>query len=67
MRKLGLATLLTFAFTSTGCFLINESPTAEELNQQYGNAPPERLIANYDPLAGILPYPSNLVFSGTAD
>jgi hypothetical protein len=67
MRKLGLATLLTFAFTSSGCFLFNTSPTADELNQQFGNAPPERLIANYDPLAGILPYPSNLVFSGTAD
>lgn len=67
MRKLGLATLLTFAFTSSGCFLFNKSPTPEELNQQFDNAPPDRLIANYDPLAGILPYPSNLVFSGTAD
>ena len=67
MRRLGLATLLAFAFTSTGCFLFNKSPTPEELNQQFDNAPPKRLIARYDPLAGILPYPSNIVFSGTAD
>jgi hypothetical protein len=37
------------------------------LEQQFDNAAPERLIANYDPLAAVLPYPSNLVFSGTAD
>ena len=47
MRKLGLATLLTFAFTSSGCFFFNTSPTPEELEQQFDNAAPERLIANY--------------------
>ena len=67
MRKLGLATLLAFAFTSSGCFFFNETPSPEELEQQFDNAAPFQLVANYDPINAVLPYPSNIVFGGTTD
>lgn len=64
MRKMWLAILVAHAFTGMGCF---ETPSREKLEQKFDNYPDVRVIARYDPLAGILPYPSNLVFSGTED
>ena len=56
-----------FRFTSSGCFFFNETPSPEELEQQFDNAAPFQLVANYDPINAVLPYPSNIVFSGTTD
>ncbi|MEC9466666.1 MAG: hypothetical protein VX834_12820, partial [Myxococcota bacterium] len=63
MRFSWSACLVILAFTSSGCFLFNEEPTTEELENLFDNEPYETVVANFDPLNAVLPYPYNLLFA----
>ena len=40
---------------------------SEDLSEKFDPPAQNTVIANYDPLSGVLPFPTNLIFSGTTD
>ena len=66
MRKLAFCALLGLSLG--GCRpLVQVEASQEDLSELYDPPTQPTVIANYDPLSGILPFPANLIFSGTTD
>ena len=66
MRKLAFCALLGLGLG--GCQpLVQVEASSEDLSNLFDPPAADTVIANYDPLSGILPFPTNLIFSGTTD
>ena len=66
MRKLAFCALLGLGLG--GCQpLVQVEASSEDLSDLFDPPAQNTVIANYDPLSGILPFPTNLIFSGTTD
>ena len=66
MRKLAFCALLGLGLG--GCQpLVQVEASQEDLTELFNPPTQPTVIANYDPLSGILPFPTNLIFSGTTD
>ena len=67
MRKLAWCALLGIMGSAACQPLVQSKATSEDMSQLFDPPASNTVIANFDPLAGILPFPTNLIFSGTTD